>query len=261
MRRSRLLTYWTGKGIEKDPTCLNAETRQMYVERLWSILSEGLWMNHVDEELIGWKDELMMSYLKEKYNIDDTNPFSAMMKRIAVTCFTERRLTQSKPHNDLYGLLGIVVDRTFVLERHGAPVFYVRSHPDESIVGNLFQTYYWIEDQEKRGADYATQVLENFSVPLAFVKAMSKPSADDFEYLDENEWRIVHTYRIEERGLIVPTNQDPPKYKIPLKRTDLKMLVLPDSIVKELVAKDARISEWFNNQLPPILTVEDFEEL
>ena len=66
MRRSRLLTYWPGNGITKNQNCLNAETRQMYVERLWSILNEGLWMNHVDEELIGWKDERMRADVKEK---------------------------------------------------------------------------------------------------------------------------------------------------------------------------------------------------
>ncbi len=132
MSRSSLLTYWTGKHIERNPDNLNEHTRTEYLEILWSILDEGIWMNKIQEEILGWSDK---------------GPDSIISMEVPMVCFTELRLSQSLPHRARYGLLGIVVDRQFVLKRHGAPVFYIPSHADESIVGNLFQTLDWINKQ------------------------------------------------------------------------------------------------------------------
>ena len=240
MSRSSLLTYWTGKHIERNPDNLNEHTRTEYLEILWSILDEGIWMNKIQEEILGWSDK---------------GPDSIISMEVPMVCFTELRLSQSLPHRARYGLLGIVVDRQFVLKRHGAPVFYIPSHADESIVGNLFQTLDWINKQpnpKKTGAD---QLLQNFFVPISYLKAMSSPGSDDFQNLDENEWRIVHTDRLQQQGLFISTGKERPAYIIPLIPTDLKMIVLPDSQVRDRVIEDDRFVDWFDHKFPPLLTV------
>jgi len=242
MSRSRLLTYWTGRNIERNPNELNDEKRSEYLERLWSILEEGFWMNHIDEEVIGYSEVVSHSSIK---------------MTVPMICLTELRLSQSQEHNTRYGLLGIVVDRQFVLERHGAPVFYVPSNTEETIVWNVVQAIIWLEDQCKRRTTGAEQLLQNLYVPFSYLKSMSTQDTDDHINLEESEWRIVHTYKIQERGLIVQTKKEPPKYKIPLKPGDLKMIVLPDTDVRELVMSDDRITKWFNGKFPPLLTVEE----
>lgn len=245
MIRSSFLTYWTGKDIERNIDNLNETAHDMYLERLWSILESGIWMNRIEEKVIGWSD---------------TDPNSTITMQIPMTCFTELRLSQSKEHYSRYGLLGIVVDRQFVLTRQGGPVFYIRSHADEIIVGNLRQMLEWIDCQSKRGTPDADVILKNFSVPISYLKAMSTSDSDDFENLDENEWRIVHTDKGEKMGLIKPTVQSKPKYLIPLTPPDLKMIVLPDSHIRNKIIEDNRIANWFNYNFPPLLTVSEVGE-
>lgn len=243
--RSNFLTYWTGKDIEVKVDRLDDTDRDKYLERLLSILESGIWMNINNEKLVGWSDK---------------GPNSIIQADIPMVCFTELRLSQAQPHYLRYGLLGIVVGRQFVLTRHGGPVHYIRSHADESIIGNLVQMLDWISDQSERGTTGAKQLLENVKVPISYLKAMSTSNNDDFLYLDENEWRIVHTYNREKACLIVATNQTRPKYKIPLSPNDLKMIILPDSQFRKQISSDNRIIDWFEGRFPPLLTVAEIEE-
>jgi len=246
MIRSRFLTYWTGKDMETEIGNLNNATRKEYLERLWSILDDGFWMNEIKEKVFGWHDN---------------KPKAGINMKVPMVCFTELRLSQAQKHCKKYGLLGLVVDREFVLKRHGAPVFYIPSHANETVVGNLVQTLSWIDDQNNRGTTGADQLLKNLFVPISYLKAMSTSGTDDFENLDENEWRIVHTDRLKEEGLIKHTGHYEPKYMIPLKPKELKMIVLPDTEVCELVKEDDRIKDWFNGKLPPLDTVEKIREI
>jgi hypothetical protein len=245
MIRSSLLTYWTGKDIETKIDRLNDTVCDKYLERLWSILESGIWMNINNEKVIGWSDN---------------GPNSTITMDIPMVCFTELRLSQSKKHYSRYGLLGIVVDRQFVLDRQGGPVFYIRSHPNECIVGNLVQMLNWIHDQSERGTTGAKELFENVKVPLSYLKAMSSPGSDDFETLSENEWRIAHTIKGEKIGLIKVSGQDKPKYKIPLSPKDLMMIVLPDSQLRDQIIQDEKIANWFNYKFPPLLTVSEIGE-
>ena len=246
MRRSSLLTYWTGKDIEKEIMNLNEDSRAQYLERLWSILEDGFWMNVTNEKVYGWSQ-----VEGDTSNIDMDVP---------MVCFTELRLSKSQEHNKRYGLMGIVVDREFVLTRHGAPVFYIRSNSNESIVGNFVQMLFWINDQARRGTTGAAVLLDNVQVPLSFLKAMSASNDDDFENLNENELRIVHAHKRHQAGLIRVTGADRPKYKIPLLPKDVKMIVLPDSQIRDNVIQDTRIAIWFDNKYPPLLTVGEIRE-
>ena len=242
MRRTSLLTYWTGKDVEIEVKHLNEGTRSEYLERLRSILEHGIWMNEVNEEVIGLGKP------------------ARIKMQIAMTCFTELRLSQSQEHNKRYGLMGIVVDREFVLARRGGPVFYVRSREDDTIVGNFVQLFQWVREQAQLGTPKAEAVFKNGKVLVTYLKAMSASSSDDYENLNENEWRIVHTYMCEKAGLIKATGMVRPNYKIPLSPTDIKMIVLPDSQTRDKVLSDTRIAEWFEKRFPPLLTVTEVSE-
>ncbi len=246
MIRSKFLTYWTGKDIGREIHTLDDIKRNCYLERLYSIINSGIWMGVIEEEVFGW---------------GDTKPKSSIKMSAHTTCFTELRLSQSEKHYTHYGLLGLVFDRNFALERHGAPVHYVRSQADETIVGNLIQVGMWLDKQAKNGNSDAEILLGNLNVVASYLKSMSDSEIDNFANLDENEWRIVHTYERVKSGLIKETKQDRPKYKLPISQEDLKMIVLPDSECRNIITKDERIIEWFDGNFPPLLTIEEIAEL
>ena len=147
----------------------------------------------------------------------------------AATCFTEIRLSQAERHACRYGLLGIGVTRSFVLDRLGGPVHYVRNHDVECVVGNI---KFLLDDLTKRDAEMGLRAL---TVNSAFIKKMSDHGSDDFIYLDEHEWRIIHTFRQESKGTIIPTGKAQPSVVSPKliafichcerKRSNLKSLL------------------------------------
>ena len=243
MRRTSLLTYWTGKDIEIEIKKLDNNARQKYLERLRDILVNGFWMNVVNEVVKGWHPQW--------------GRVTTATMQVPMVCFTELRLSKSENHNKRYGLMGVVVDREFVLARHGGPVFYVRSQREESIVANFGILFEWLNIQVRNGVQDADIIYKNCAILISYLKAMSVSDFDDFEYLDENEWRIVHAYRREDSGLIRATGIDRPKYKIPLSPKDIKMIVLPDSQIRNEVMQDMRISKWFDKKYRPLLTVEE----
>jgi hypothetical protein len=105
--RSALLTHWTGKDIQTEARLLDANSRARYVTRLRDTLRSGLWMTVPSETLVG--------------HAGASAP-ARIQYHTPMTCFTELRLSQSQPHHIRYGLLGLVVDRMFVLQRSGGPV-------------------------------------------------------------------------------------------------------------------------------------------
>jgi hypothetical protein len=82
------------------------------------------------------------------------------------------------------------------------------------------------------------------------MKTMSNPDQEDFAFLDENEWRIVHNWRQQKAGRIKETGKPKPQYVVPLDRSDLKMLVVPDSKVRDLIIHDDRFQKWMDNKCP-----------
>ena len=100
--RSDFLVHWTGKDICKYPNELDTGKRNNYVDRLVDILTYGFWMTVPTpvERVEGFAD----SWIEYK---------------TPMTCFTEIRLSQAQEHSSRYGLLGVSVDRRFVLDRYG----------------------------------------------------------------------------------------------------------------------------------------------
>jgi hypothetical protein len=241
--RSKLLTYWTGRGIQGEATVVTDEMRVRYVDRLRDILSNGFWMTVPDELLVG--------------HAGPDHP-ARIEYQTPMTCFTELRLSRSRPHRSRYGLLGVVVDRMFVLQRSGGPVQYLRCHHDEPIVGNLALVFDWLNDQIKAGIPRALDVRHALFFQAAFLKRMSNANTDDFAYLDELEWRIVHTDHQTVAGRLVPTRSAQPPYRIPLTPDEVRMVIVPD----EQVRADAMplLQTWAKDKLPPVLTVDEAEQ-
>lgn len=214
-----------------------------YVERLHDILTHGLWMTVPDEVLVG--------------HAGPDHP-AQIAYRTPMTCFTELRLSHSQAHRSRYGLLGIVVDRMFVLERSGGPVQYLRCHHDEPIVGNLAVVFDWLKDQIQAGTPRALDVRHALFFQVAFLKRMSNANADDFAYLDELEWRIVHTDHQTVAGRLVSTNSNRPPYRIPLKPEEVRMVIVPDERIRADVMPF--LQTWAKDKLPPVLTVDEAEQ-
>ncbi|HKO53339.1 MAG TPA: abortive infection system antitoxin AbiGi family protein [Polyangiaceae bacterium] len=169
----------------------------------------------------------------------------------AMTCFTELRLSVAAEHARKYGALGLVVDRQWVLDRWGAPVHYVRSNLDEAIVGNMKATMDWLKRQK---SPEATRVYENVLHTVAFMKGMSRPRKDDFAYLDENEWRIVHTFDQVTKGQLVATGTALPTHKIPLVPTDVRMVIFPDDACRDMACRDVSVTRWLAGHHVPFVT-------
>ena len=177
-----------------------------------------------------------------------------------MTCFTELRLSSSREHFSRYGLLGVVVDRTFVLERLGGPVHYVRQHDAEVLVGNLAQLTQWLNDLMLREPD-AEQMLHGAFLAASFMKGMSNPGTDDFAFLDEHEWRIVHTDAAVAAGTIVATALRRPSYRVPVPVAGVKLLVVPDEVVRLRTMAAPWFQAWASGHAVPIHTAAELEHL
>lgn len=233
--RSDFLVHWTGRDLGTDPSTLDDAQRSAYVDRLADILTNGLWMTTPPERIEG-------------------NNGSWIHYDAPMTCFTEIRLSQAGRHAQRYGLLGVGVTRLFVLERLGGPVQYVRNHGTECIIGNIQEILGAIRTMGR------ADLVQYLAVNSAFVKAMSSPNADDFAFLDEEEWRIVQTDSQTSAGRVVATGLFRPKFRVPVQPGDVRLLVLPDSQTRALARADVRLGAWFHSPPSPspvLLTVEE----
>lgn len=234
--RSDFLVHWTGKDIELDLTKLNEENQNAYIDRLADIIEDGFWMTRPGERLKGG-DQAIIKY------------------SIPLTCFTEIRLSQTSSHSSRYGRLGIGVTRQFALDRFGGPVHYVRNHSSECVVRNAHRIQIAL-------LKHCPEVANDFAVNISFIKNMSGPKLDDFTYLDEQEWRIVHTPAQTEIGNLVKTGYSQPEYRIPLRQEDVRLIVFPDDQTRTKARKDNRFNHWFQDPAAPttiLLTVRECE--
>jgi hypothetical protein len=238
--RSSLLVHWTGKDICCDRKNLSDSQRKAYVDRLRSILQDGFWMTRPTERLVGSASNLGDCSLCD-YVID-------------LACFTEVRLSQAESHSQQYGLLGVGVERKFVLDRRGGPVHYVRNADCESVVGNSLAVFSHLQ---RNGPEGLSELVRR---NIGFLKPMSNPGQDDYAYLDEHEWRITHTHDAQGHGLIVPTGLEKPIYRLPLQPGDVRLIVFPDAATRYLANDDEQILDFFRvvkRKMPIFLTVEE----
>jgi hypothetical protein len=231
--RTDFLIHWTGHDIATNRYLMNDAQRGEYVTRLADILERGFWMTQPPEKIYGANE----SWIK----------YDAPM-----TCFTEIRLSDAEIHTQRYGLLGIAVNRHFVLERLGGPVHYVRNHCTEAVIGNTKALLDAIKTHSNK------DLFSFFSVNCAFLKAMSEKNTDNFVYLDEQEWRIVHTYGQVQLKNIHETGHERPKYRIPIMPDDIHLIVFPDDRTRTLALEDPRLVVLRQGgKVTPLLTVEE----
>ncbi len=241
--RSDFLIHWTGKDIQTDYKALNDIERNEYVCRLRGTLNEGLWMTASKEEVDGYK----------------ITPFGYA---VPMTCFTEIKLSATHRHTERYGCLGFGFSRDFVIERCGLPVQYV-SGEDDPIVGNFSALWDLLKRpnvREQLSCEEFGLAMNGIIINIGFIKNMSECKfPQDFKYLDEAEWRIIHTYRREKEGKLIDTGGNMPFYKIPFKPCDLKVLILPDAQTRQQALSDLDILKWFGEppDFPIIATVEE----
>lgn len=261
MKRSDLLAHWSGKDIELDIAALDGEKRRSYKDRLKSILlGGGFWMTRPKESLIG--------HTTKEGETCTTIDYDA-----ATTCFTELKLTGSRDHCSKYGLCSVVVRRSFVLERLGGPVLYVRNRAKELVVGSMshaIQTSIELEKDLKpiipEGSfDKLAMVTQLMIQHFSLLKGMSEVppsgeelSADDFTFIDEHEWRIVQIQDGLKRGYLTRSDSSP-YYKVPVEPEDLVMIVVPDGLTRESVFDDTELAQFIGRR--PVLTLYELENL
>lgn len=249
MQRSHYLVHWTGKDISKNREDLSESHRNQYIARLFDILENGFWMTTPPEKLHGGHPQGPPASISFTY-------------QVPMTCFTEIRLSAALKHSSQYGLLGVVVDRQFVLDRWGGPVHYVRNNEREHIVASFFELRYLLSKLEN--GPILREAQRNADYLGLFLKGMSTQGSDDFSMLNEKEWRIIQHDVLVEQGYITHNTQKTiPKYRLLIPPDKIRMIVLPDNDVRAKVCADDRFSnaKWPNELYPAMLTLDDCANL
>lgn len=177
-------------------------------------------------------------------------------------CFSEIKLSLARKHAERYGLLGIGVDRNFVLERYGNPVFYQYNGKYNCIAENLrkLRDYLGERDQNenrKKGDSWVGKL----EVILAYCKKMNEGDGENFLYYDEMEWRIVELKRLLDEAKIRNAGRDANGellYRVPLEPKDIRVIVFPDKETRDIALsdkfiRDNRSKNWI------ITTLDDCE--
>jgi hypothetical protein len=158
----------------------------------------------------------------------------------------------------MYGLLGVGVDRAYVLERWGSPVHYVRNHRDDGVVGSFAAARNLIAACARRGNGDAAAALAHVNYLGTFMKGMSQANTDDFLFLEEQEWRVVVTQEQIDVGRINETGLGLPRYRLILPPAELRLVVFPDACTRQLALQDPRVQKSLGSGGSlPLLTLEE----
>lgn len=215
--------------MPKDILC--DKIRNQYLERLKDILKNGFVMNKGNETIYGM----------------DGSKITAGISR---TCFTEIKLSLAKQHASRYGSLGIGVDRNFVLERCGGPVFYIQNGNHSNIIENFSKVLSYLQNNNQH-------ICDEFGIICGYLKNMSDQNEDSLKYYDEMEWRITHLTRLNEK-YFQTQNESKHIYRIMIVDTsDIKVLVFPDGKTKEMALNNSDIIKLIEN--PICTTLDDCE--
>jgi len=301
--------HWTGKDLDKDFNNDLIDLSSLYAkyeDRLINTLSTGLWMMSSHETL----------RLENRW-YDTYYP---------MTCFTEILLSKAVNHASRYGRLGFGFTRDFVLDAGGSPVLYLRNHPNDSIYKMISTISANISDVEQLILEKALnenygpsndptiielpeddelvytlqKVSESrmlFSQFQSFLKIMSNYEKDDYLFLEEAEWRIVHsnnwytkpvsegrtttklgrTLQNANLNLTKPLRIQPniakvdgiegtvkpklgtPQYFIKFSPDDLSLIIFPDAHIRKQVYNNSTFQNWLKGRENPLplLTVDE----
>ena len=230
------LVHWTGKDFHVPINPLDDNIRKKYVSRLIDILKHGLLMQKNEEEA-------------ERIHDIEKEWIQASISR---TCFTEIKLSLAKKHAQTYGNLGIGVDREYVIDRYGNPVFYVTNGDRSNVASCARKVRDFLAKEDEA-------MLREFEVLLGYFKKMGEQNSRELIYYDELEWRITHLERLESEKRITSQDKKNHIYRIALSKEEVKVLVFPDKKTKALALGNSDILSLIDN--PICLTMNDCENL
>ena len=228
---TKFLIHWTGKDFHQPQNELSDDIRNQYIDRLIDVLQHGFFMKPGNETIWG------------------TNKAS-ITGRISRTCFTEIKLSLAKEHATKYGSLGIGVNRKYVLERYGGPVFYVQNGSNSNIIENFYKVLLFLDKHKE-------EIKKEFAIICGYLKNMSEKDQEELSYYDELEWRITHLNRLDGKYV---TTQDASNYiyRIKIKPEDIKVIVFPDIKTKNMTLIRSDINKLIDN--PICVTLDDCQD-
>jgi len=252
---SKFIVHWTGKDFDPERNysskLMPDKIRQLYIERLIDDLKDGFYM---------WKGKKEERETEKIYDCED----GWLQPEISRVCFTELKLSMAGDHAKKYGLLGIGVDRDFILKRYGNPVFYVMNGKSNTIV-NARKVFNFFMDEIKKLEQVSAQdaklrklkgIKLEFDTLLAYFKKMNDKE-NELNLYDELEWRITHLSRLEDENLLKVIDKDNHIYRVRLTKEDIKVIVFPDRETKDVVFKYPDFLTLINN--PICVTLDDCE--
>lgn len=230
---TKFLVHWTGKDFHIPLTKeLDNSLRDEYVKRLIDTLENGFFMQLGKEKI---------------YDLDG----KWIQQIVSRLCFTEIKLSGARKHTEKYGNLGIGVDREFVLNRYGNPVFYVMNGNYSNTPVCARKVLDFIIKSNDKG------ILLEFGTLLAYFKNMNERDCKELVFYDELEWRITHLNRLEDENYLTVQDRTKHIYRVKLNKNEVKVIVFPDEKTKIIA---------FNNPLflrligkPICLTIADCE--
>lgn len=225
---SKYLVHWTGRDFHPPRSAINTTIRKKYLERLRSIVKNGFLMNRGQEEIWDHRGRNL----------------SVSVSRV---CFTEVRLSAAEQHAATYGFLGIGVSREFVLDFYGNPVFYQYSG-----------AHNYIAENSRRLLDYLKKnngPAKELRTILSFCKNMNDHDSKHLAYYNELEWRIVYSSALEKAGRIKVVDKKQGLYCLPLRLSDIQLIVLPDAATRKMAAADRLLEKIFRHCV--VVTLDD----
>lgn len=217
---------------------LNDKERENYVERLKDVIEHGFYMNKGKKEI--W------DHKKGKFSMSATR-----------ICFTEIKLSLARKHAERYGLLGIGVDRNFVLERYGNPVFYQYNGKFNCIAEQLRLLGNYLKSRDKEEKRNGDSWLKKLEVILAYCKNMNDQNKENLVYYDELEWRIVSLNILEIEKKTKRDEKDNSVFRVILKLEDIRVIVFPDKETRDIALSDEFI--WNRSKHWIITMLDDCE--
>lgn len=142
-----------------------------------------------------------------------------------------------------------------MIERDGAPVFYLRNGKRDLYSNIICQIWEHLPKDAQPGL--------GFKILGGLCKGMSNPDTDDYEFLHEAEWRIVHNDQLNEKQLVTWKGlEETPIAYLPFSQMDLKLIIVPDEEVRRLLYESAAVQAWLSKERdrPVVLSYEKLFE-
>ncbi len=233
LTRSELLVHWTGHDLV---------TSDSFIERLQSLYRHGLFYASPSVDVLR-----------------GVGPRDRELPRLPSICFTEMRLRHAHRFSEMYGRLGIVFYRTYLMKHGGAnPVFYLQSDNNgivNTIVTRLSQRVATSPGSRMIHRDFDLQFV------LSFCKPMSDPGVASLAYFEEYEWRMVVNPKWKTDGSELPPeyvscNDSPSSRAFRFRYDQVQAIVFPDHETRVKAIEDSILKSHFKSHIPQMIELD-----